>query len=429
MVYTNAYHIAESTFTDLYIIPQSVYDPENILKDYTIKELTLNKTQYEDDAEMIKFGNWYNSATFQREVVVGSGPYRLDEWQTDQRVTLSLKEDWWGHQVKNANHWFEAYPKTITIETINDLTTAVTALKGERLDIMNGIPNQQFVQELTAEGSSFLEKFNSFTPPLFSYDYMGFNLRLEKFQDVNTRKALAHVMNIEQLIETYFYGLGERVSSFTHPSITKRINKDIVPYEYNLQKAKDLLKAGGWEDSNGDGVLDKEINGERQDFNIKLNYNNGNTRRETACLIFQEEANKVGIKVNIEPLDWGVFLDKLKKHDFELYVGGWISSPLESDPKQIWHTASATGGSNYTNFGDAKSDAVIEAIQKEIDADKRAELYKELHMIIHERVPYIFLTAQKERIAIAKKFSNGYGSGIRPGFWAPGMIAAQPVAN
>ena len=428
LIYAKPYMIAESSLSDFYIIPAYVYDPEGIMQKFTVKELYTKGDKLDDDPDINKFADQYNSSKFQREVVIGSGAYTFDDWKVNQRVILKLKKDWWGHKIKD-NHWFQAHPETLVFETINDLTTATVALRGEKIDAMRGIEPKPFVTELR-KSKSFTSKFQTETPPLFSYDYMAINQRLDKFSDVRTRKALAHIMNVEQLIESFCYGLGERVASFTHPSLTERLNPNVKPYAHDHAKAQQLLAAAGWKDTDGDGTLDKEIDGEKIDFTIDLHFNTGNSRRERAALIFQEEARKAGVTVNISPLEWSVMMERAKSHNFEMLVSGWIASPLESDPKQIWHTDSYNdGGSNYTGFGNVKTDQIIDDLRKEMNDEKRYALYKQLHQEIHDDVPYIFLLAQKERIAINKKFKNAYASGIRPGYWDAGFQISTPVAN
>ncbi len=430
LIYAKPYMIAESSLSDFYIIPAYIYDPEGIMQKFTIKELyqATKDGSLDNNPDINKFADWYNRSEFQREVVVGSGAYTFEDWQVNQRVILKLKENWWGHKVKD-NHWFEAYPETLVFETINDLTTATVALKGEKIDAMRGIEPKPFVTDLR-ESKDFNSKFATATPPLFSYDYMAINKRRDKFADVNTRKALAHIMNVDQLIESFCYGLGERVASFTHPSLTERLNPNVKPYPHDHAKAKELLAKAGWKDTDGNGILDKEIDGEKVDFTIDLHFNTGNSRRERACLIFQEEARKAGVKVNILPLEWSVMLERAKSHNFDMVTMGWISSPLESDPKQIWHTDSQSdGGSNYAGFGNAQTDQIIEDLRKEMDDQKRYALYHQLHQEIHDDVPYVFLLAQLERIAISKKFNNAYASGIRPGYWDSGFQISTPTPN
>jgi len=413
LVYAKPYMAPETAMTDFYIIPAYVYDEEGIMEKFTVNDLYKNGEKLRENADIKKFATHYNSSKFQREVVVGSGPYTFDDWKVNSRVTLKLKPDWWGHKVKDSNMWYDAYPDELIFETVNDLTTATVALKGEKLDAMYGVEPKVFVTDLS-ESERFKGKFSLHNPPLFSYDYMAINQRLDKFSDARTRKALAHIMNVDQLIESFTYGLGIPVATFEHPVLKERISPNVKPYPHNPEKAKQLLTEAGWKDTDGNGTLDKEIDGEKVDFNIILTYNQGNSRRERACLIFQEECRKVGIKVDIRPLEWSVQLERNKSHNFEMFVAGWISSPLEYDPKQIWHTDSYNdGGSNYTGFGNNESDAIIEALRTETDDAKRYKLYHELQEIIYEDVPYIFLLAQKERIAIHKRFNNTYASGIR----------------
>ncbi len=432
VLYAEPYHAIESAYSDLFILQDKAYDPDGLMAGFTVNQLYKDAKGPKKLAKNDKikdFAKQYNGPKYQREFVSGSGPYKFTKWETNQRVKLNLKKDWWGHKLKNFNHRFEANVEELVFESVNDLSTAVVALKGGKLDAMYGIPPKDFVTDLR-KSEKFGNSFNTFTPPLYSYDYMCFNMRLEKFQDVRVRKALSHIMNVDQLIESYCYGLGVQVAGFIHPDIKSRLNENVKPYAYDLGAAKKLLAEAGWKDTNGNGIVDNLVDGEREDMIIKLNYNNGNARRERACLIFQEAARKAGVKVEIVPKEWAVMLQDNKVHKFEMFVMGWISSPLESDPKQIWHTSSANEeGSNYSNFGTPESDQLIEDLRTEMDDQKRFALYKRLQQIIHDEAPYIFLLAQKERIAIHKKYANSYGSGIRPGYWAPGFQVNTPTPN
>lgn len=420
------YMIAHGALTQLYILPQKVFDPENLLGAYTVEQLERDKEKLKNDKTLDKYAEFFNGDKFKREVTVGSGPYTFDRWETNQRVVFKLKENWWGHQLAEVNHFYEAFPKEIVYEVIKDLTTAVVALKGESIDAMRSINPKDFVEDLS-ENACFTDRYNLSTPPLFSFDYIGLNMKKPMFRDRDTRMGLAYLMNVDQLIQSFCFGLGEPVASIIHPSLTDRLNTDIQPIPYNVEKAKEFLTKAGWGDSNSDGVLDREIDGERLDFKFTIITNNGNDRRKTACLIFQEGCRKVGININIEVQEWAILLENTKQHNFDAYIGGWISSPNESDPKQIWHTESYNGGSNYVGFGDQKSDALIEALRKELDQDKRNQLWKDLQASIREQMPYIFLLSQKERIAVHKKYTNAETSGIRPGYWMNGFKPAEAL--
>src|SRR5699024_4673514 len=143
------------------------------------------------------------------------------------------------------------------------------------------------------------------------------------------------------------------------------------PYKYDRVKAKEMLKADGWEDTDGDGILDKMIDGKRVPFTIKFSVNSGNETRKAIALLFQEECRHVGIKVSVAQQDWSIYLQNMKQHKFEMMYGAWVSSPLPSDPKQIFSTKSYNGGSNFVGFGNIRTDKLIDSIRTTIDDDKR----------------------------------------------------------
>lgn len=421
------YILAEASSGDFSVLPAHNYDPKGLLSDFTIKQLTENADELENDPKLIEFAEDYNSEKRQREkeFIEGSGPYRLYEWVTGQRVVLERKENWWGDKIAGTNCYFEANAPYLNYQTINDQTTALVALKSGKLDVMRSIKAKDFVDLPNSE--KFTRSFNSHTPMQLAYTYLGINTRLPKFEDKRTRQALAHLINVKKQIETILYGLGEQVIGPIHPSKKKAYNSSIVPYEFNPEKAKELLKEVGWEDTDGDGILDLELDGDRVPFNIEFSYNSGNDSRKATALLFQEEARKIGINVEVTTQEWSIYLENTKNHNFEMYYGAWIAAPVPSDPYQIWHTKSYNGGSNYVGFGNAETDALIERIRKELDEDKRAELYREFQVILHEEVPYIFMHTPTERIAIHNRFSNADASVMRPGYWESGFTlgAAQ----
>ncbi len=421
------YMIAEAAAADLYMLPRYVYDPEGIMEQFTVKQLAYTTDELANDPEINRFANFFNSDRFKREVLAGSGPYRFERWDTNQRIVLQRKENWWGDKIDNTNNpWFQAYPNQIVYVTVNDLTTAVVALKGQSLDAMHNIPPKDFVEDL-GRSQSFQQLYYMETPPLFSYDYIGINMRDPRLADVRVRTALAHMMNVEQLIEAELYGLGQRVTSFVHPSIKDRLNTEIEPYEFNLNKAREILAEAGWSDMTGDGILNKEIDGEMHTMRLRMFYNSGNQRRETTCLIFQNAARQAGLQIDIQALEWSVFLQRSNEKDFDLYVGGWVSSPSESDPAQIWHTRSYDGGSNYVGFGNDETDDLLDELRQTVDVAKRNKLYKELQQKIHDEVPYIFLLSQKNRVAVSRKYDNVFATGLRSGVWPAAYRAAAAL--
>ncbi len=415
------YILAEFSSGDYGVIPEHMYDPKGLMKDFTIRQLNEEKTKLENDPKINEFAQDFNSEKRQRETqfMEGSGAYKLKEWVTGQRIVLERKQNWWGDKVQDKNIYFEANAPKITYQTINDQTTALVALKAGNIDVMHGIKYKDFVE--LPKSTKITDNFNLHTPSSMSYTYLGLNTRKPKFADLETRKALAHLVDVDKIIKTVVYGFAERVVGPIHPSKKAEYNHDIKPYEYNVELAKELLAKSGWKDTNGDGTIDKVINGEPTEFTIDFTYNSGNDTRKSVALMFQEEARKVGILVNVIAQEWSVYLDNQKNHRFEMFYGAWISTPVPNDHKQIYHTESYNGGSNYVGFGNNASDALIDSIRIELDETKRNEMNKRFQVMLYENVPVIFLYSPKETMAIHNRFTNAEPSVMRPGYWEAGF--------
>jgi len=419
------YFMAEEAAGDLAILPRYIYDPDGIMENFSIPELTNNARRLQNDPRIIAFANDYNSERYQREAefIVGSGPYAFVEWQTGRRIILVKKLHWWGQNIKNASHWFDAYPEEIRFEIINDFTTALVAMKSGKIDVIRGVPPKDFVK--LPESNKFTDNFNTHSPNQLAYYYIGMNTKNPKFRDVRVRKALAHLIDVDKIIETVMYGLATRVAANIHPSNKAYYNDTLSFYQYDLEKSKSLLSEAGWHDSNGDGTLDKIINGELVNFTIEYIYNQANEQRKAIGLIFQEEARKVGIEVNVITQDWGVFLKNIKGHNYEMCCSAWGSSPLPLDLKQIWHTSSIAGGDNNSQFGTIATDAIIESARFELEEEKRIHYYWRFQEELRNQVPYIFLFVPQERMAFHKRFVDASATIVRPGYFEPGFQLVQ----
>ncbi len=186
-----------------------------------------------------------------------------------------------------------------------------------------------------------------------------------------------------------------------------------------------MLTDAGWKDTDADGVLDKVVNGQKVQMNLEFTYNSGNDERKSTALLLQEDARKVGININVVAQDWSVYLENLKNHKFDVFFGAWVQSPVPNDHKQIFHSESYNDGSNYTGFGSAASDALVDSIRIELDESKRAAMNKRFQVMLHDESPYIFMYAPTERIAIHKRFTNADPSMMRPGYWEAGFALVK----
>ncbi|MCH2043090.1 MAG: ABC transporter substrate-binding protein [Saprospiraceae bacterium] len=411
------YFLAEAVSGQTTILPEYVYDPNQIMRGFTIPQLSDPKqaSKLVDDPKLMEFATEYNSSKFERETVVGSGPYKFMGWESNKSITLELKKDWWGSKVSGASA-LEAYPPKIVYTIVSDMNTAVTALKDEGLDVMRGMKPDAYME--LKENRNFGKMYNLSTPDQFAYYYLGFNMKNPKLADKRVRRAFAHLIDVDEIIETLYYGMATPTKSPINPN-KDYYNNDLPELSFDPEAATKLLAEAGWKDTDGDGILDKTINGKKESLKIKYKYNQGNLVRKSIGLLLKDNAKRVGIDIEVIAKEWTVFLEDAKKRDFEIVCLAWVQGPELDDLKQIWHRESDTpDGSNRVGFGNAKSDQIIDQIRVTLDPAKRKELYMEIQQIIHDEQPYVFLFVPKERIAIHRRFGDVKTNSLRPGYAA-----------
>jgi len=426
IVYTEKYMLATiATGTDTYIMPEYAYDSSKYLENFTIKQLSTDST-LAHDAKIIAFGKEFNTEKYSHDpkYISGSGAYKLSSWVTGQQVVLEKKANWWGDALKGNSCFFDANPSKLVYRTISDMTSAIVALKAGNIDVINYIKPGDFDELRKSE--KFAQQFNMYNPLRLSYTFIGLNMSSPKFADIRTRQAIAHLLDVTRIVNDIFYGYAQPVTCPVSPMDSMDYDFSLKPHEFNIDTAKALLAAAGWKDHDGDGILDKVINGKKTDFTIDYLFNAGNEQRKKVGLIFKEEARKVGIEVNIMPQEFNVYADKLKSHNFEMFMSVWGFQPGPMDFEQLFATSqSRDGGSNFACFGNAESDALIDSIRKELDPVKRAAMTKRFGNIMHNDCGYIFLCAQQATIAINKKYSNAYPSSNTPYYWEAGFDAGN----
>ena len=172
-------------------------------------------------------------------------------------------------------------------------------------------------------------------------------------------------------------------------------------------QAKAILKEAGWIDSDHDQLLDKVINGKKINLEFNINYLSGYKIGEEISKQISESMRQANIFVMLNPLDYFHFTNATSQHDFDMSISVWQGNAQPEDFSQLWHTKSwANNGLNFTGFGTATSDALIDSMNSCFNENKRINLSKRFQKIVYDNQPYIFLFAQTRRIIIKKKWEN-----------------------
>ncbi|MCB0632033.1 MAG: ABC transporter substrate-binding protein [Saprospiraceae bacterium] len=415
----NKYMLAEAALGTTSIQPAHIYDPEGIMAQYSIADLSDSKKAaelVETNPELADFALSFTSTERSREpsMISGSGPYRLEEWVTEQYLRLTRKESWWADELAGAQSTLEAYPKELNFRIITDQTSATSALQSGEVEVASQIDSRDFVR--FREDTSFTNRFNLFTPLAFQIYYIGFNTRIPKLRDPKVRRALAHALDVDQVIEKLYAGLAERIAIPFHPS-QPSYHHDLPLIKYDPEKAKALLQEAGWEDTNQNGTVDKVINEQRQEMTLRFLTSTNSRFSQDLALFYKNALAPIGVELVIEAKEFNAIREDFGRLDFDVFSGAWSQDPLPQDPKQLWSTEAAVpGGGNRMGFGNAESDRLIEQIRTTLDADLRNQMMLQFQEMIYDAQPGIFLFSPQERIVISNKY-DAKATPIRPGFF------------
>ncbi len=174
-------------------------------------------------------------------------------------------------------------------------------------------------------------------------------------------------------------------------------------YPYDLEKAKALLQAAGFEDRNHDGVLEDAAG---KPFEFKLSFFQSKEEYKRYVLLLKDLYAKAGIRMIPFPLEWPVLLERIKNKEFDAVTMGWTSE-VESDLYQTFHSSQAlNNGDNFISYKNPQLDKLIDAARRTIDETQRMRLWQQAERIIYEDQPYTFLMSPLDLQFVDRRFQN-----------------------
>ena len=319
---------------------------------------------------------------------IGTGPYRFAEWLGGEKIVLEANPDYFAGQ---------PYIKRVVCRIIPDISTQFLELQTGSLDFM-GLAPLQFDRQ--TDTLAFRRLYNKYRYLNFGYTYFGYNLRRPLFQDKRVRQALAYAINKQEIVDGVLLGYGVAATGPYKPD-TWVYNRNVPKYPYNPDKARRILAAAGWRDTDGNGILDK--NGEELAFTIVTNQ--GNDLRSKTGEIIQRRFKEIGVEVKLRIIEWATFLKEfINPGNFDATILGWTGGP-EPDQYNIWHS-SKTGPRelNFIGFKNAEVDGLLEDGRRVFDLQQRKVYYDRFQEILAEEQPYTFLYVGEALPAVSKRF-------------------------
>lgn len=318
---------------------------------------------------------------------VGTGRFRFESWVPNDKITVVRNDDWWGGKVTLP---YTQMPKLTKIiwRSIPDNNTRFAEFQAGTLDqadiaqtdliTLEGDPNYVFT-----------------VTPSTSVGYIAFNHAKPPFDKLEVRKAWAHAVNWDALIETFYSKYAKRATCFQPPAILGH-NPNIKPYEYNPDLAKELLAQAGLPD------------GFETDFwyvpVIRAYFPDSKALSEAMAA----DLAKVGIRLNLKTQDWGAYLSDRKEGKFPVWALGWGSD--NGDPDNFIGYHFIWNEPDKPNVEDGYNNPRLQELLRKgrvvADPAEREKIYQEAEQIVHDDVARIPI-AWPANVAVDRSYVKG----------------------
>lgn len=404
---------------DYPIIQRSFYDPSQVISSVPYEQLNDTAGHPEFDKKLADWANGFNSVGSGADVnsVSGLGAYKLVSSESGASWVLERKMNHWSNQSVAYNE--QSFPDKIVFKVNQEPVSQKLEFLSQKID-GSGYLGTRLLLELQQD-SSFNRNYHSKFMDTYGYTYIAMNMRPDAakhsliLSDLNVRKALASAARIDDMIKVVNKGVNKRVAGPVSP-LKKESNQALKIIPYNINEANNMLDKSGWKDADHDGVREKMIDGKKVDLVIELAYLSVIPEWKEMAAIIAEGMKPAGIKIIANGYDYPMWLQKVTTHDYEMAMGAWNTTSMPEDYSQLWSTDSYLNqGSNYTGFGSAATDSLINAIATTMDNDKRIQLEYKMQQAIYDQQPYIFLYGLVRRCVMHKRFAGVEFYAERPG--------------
>jgi len=358
------YMLSKEVSLTIQLMPAHIFDPTGILTSKSLEQIK-SKDYVSQDSLEIKALEYLNNSAQNKIKPVQNGPYHLSAAEMNQYIVLDRKENYWGSKFTK-NPFLQSKVEKINFKIVPDEITAITMAKEEKIDLMVMNSSNKFLE--LKEDSILADNWNFQVPQLLIYYYLSMNNKSEILSDKKVRRALAHLADIEDYIETLEGGLATRTAGHFHPS-RSYYNDELSPLPFDVDLAKRLLSEAGYDDRDGDGIRESMVDGKVRKLELDILLT-GSPLSKNMALLYQEVAD------NAIP-----------------------------------------GGSNIVGYNNKTVDEKIDQLRVSKDPAEMDKLYKEIQVLMYEDTPCIFLYCPLNKILISKKF-KALTTTKRPGYLA-----------
>jgi peptide/nickel transport system substrate-binding protein len=291
---------------------------------------------------------------------IGSGPYMLVDWKKGEQLTMRA----------NPHYYGKGLPRTpeLRIIYIPDDNTRVIALQSGRVD---GVDYPPFSLLAALRGDPRIDVLLN---PSTAVQHIEINVTKAPLNNVKLRQALSYATDRAAIVKAVCYGNCTPATSFL-PITTPFFEKQLHAYTYDVTKAQELLKESGVPTP----------------VNVKVMLWSGNADAQTTATLLKAEWAKIGVNVDIEPIDRAAATQRMRALDYDLNIGGWTNDVPDPSELASYEFDYVTAKSYHTGYQSSAMTALIKQGERELDQAKRRQIYYRMQETAIADAPLIWL--------------------------------------
>lgn len=315
-----------------------------------------------------------------RKNPVGTGPFRFKKWLENQGLFLTKNENFWELDAQGTRL---PYLDGVRVYFMPDRKTAYLEMMRGKLDFMSGIESSVVNELLTVDGEmqpKHLGKLQLIKTPYLNTEYFGFNMDFsnQKTSPLSIRKvrqALNYGFDRSMMLRTLRNSMGKGASSGFTPRGLPSFSDKVVGYDYNPDKARQLLTEAGFK--NGVNLPTVKLMTNKDYLDL--------------CTFIARQWEDLGVKTSVDVMESATLREMMTKGTSPFFRASWIADYPDAESFYTVFYSKNPSPPNYTRFKNADFDQLYETALSENDDTKRYAIYQKMDAILIEEAPVVFL--------------------------------------
>ncbi|HVS63591.1 MAG TPA: ABC transporter substrate-binding protein [Thermoanaerobaculia bacterium] len=360
----------------------------------------------------LPFESWRLQPEWFSEHLVTNGPFVLESWERQDRLLLA----------RNPGYFEPGLPglDRVVFRSVRDPASLLNMLLSGEIDFAPSVRPADATRIEREEDLALIEY------PARQYTFISWNTRRPYFNTARMRRALAHAVDRQALVETLWFGHARVASSPIISSVWAH-DRNLRPLPHDPQRAEQLLGQEGWVDGDGDGIRERE----GVPLSFVLTTNPGNAVRWEALQMIREQLLRVGVEARPELVEYHKLNAMNLAHDYDATLTAFLID-TSLDLTYALHTRAIDNGYNYGGYSNPEVDRLIDEANAALDPLEARPLYHRLQQIVQRDQPLLFLWEPSRLVAVRDGYRvhpNSLGEYYALREWTVATAAAPESAT